>query len=75
MKTRCKFVCVSKEIRGGGENQQHRFEFTPVSGGSDENKNFWKWTPSGKLEFSCLNPNIDFEVGKEYYLDLAPAQA
>jgi hypothetical protein len=73
MGTRCKFVCVSKEIRGAGENQQHCFEFTPVTGGSDEDKSFWKWTPSGKLEFSCLNPNVDFEVGKAYFLDLSLA--
>lgn len=72
MSTRCKFVCISKTIRGAGEQEQKSFEFTPVTGGSDENKSFWKWTPSGKLEFSCLNPDVEFEVGKEYYLDLTP---
>lgn len=67
---RAKFVCMSKTVRGSGENLQHSFEFAPVTGGSDENKSFWKWTPSGKLEMQCLNPSVDFEVGKEYYLDL-----
>lgn len=73
--TRAKFLCVSKTIQGAGENQQNSFTFTPVTGGSDENKSYWKWTPSGKLEFNCLNPAVDFEPGKEYYLDISPVVA
>jgi hypothetical protein len=72
--TRCKFQCVSKTITGAGENQTNQFVFTPVTGGSDENKSFWKWTPSGKLEFNCLNKEVDFEIGKSYYLDISPAE-
>lgn len=68
--TRCKFKCISKTISGDGENRSNRFEFTPVTDGTPEDKQFWKWTPSGRLEFSCLNPNVDFEIGKTYYLDL-----
>lgn len=74
MITRCKFACVSKTISGAGENQTNTFVFTPVTGGNDENKSFWKWTPSGKLEFNCLNPNVDFEIGKDYYLDITLAE-
>lgn len=75
MTTRCKFVCVSKTIRGAGENKNNEFEFAPVTNGSDENKTFWKWTPSGSLKFSCLNPAVDFETGKNYYLDISPAES
>lgn len=69
--TRCKFTCVSVTIRGLGENSQKEFEFAPVTSGSDENKSFWKWTPSGSLKFSCLNPSVNFEIGREYYLELS----
>lgn len=72
MSTRCKFTCSSKTITGAGEHKQHRFEFVPVTG--QDNKEFWKYTPSGKLEFNCLNPNVDFETGKDYFIDIALAE-
>jgi hypothetical protein len=73
MSARCKFTCVSKTISGVGENQTNTFVFTPVLSGAGENREFWKWTPSGKLEFACLNPAVNFEIGKDYYLDLSLA--
>lgn len=73
MNARCKFVCVSKTIRGAGESQNNSFEFGPVTGGSEENKSFWKYTPNGRLEFSCTNPDVDFIPGQEYFLDISPA--
>jgi hypothetical protein len=74
MTTRCKFTCQSKTLRGSGENAQVEYEFTPVTGGTPEDKSFWKWTPSGKLNFACLNPNVNFEPGKTYYLDISEAE-
>lgn len=74
MATRCKFTCVSKTIRGSGDGQTTEYEFSPVTNGTDEDKSFWKWTPSGSLKFSCLNPAVNFETGKTYYLDLTPAE-
>ena len=74
MNVRAKFVCVSKTIRGSGENQHNDFEFTPVTGGPGENNSFWKWTPSGKLEMRCTNPDVDFVPGKAYYIDITPAE-
>lgn len=71
--TRCKFTCTSKTIQGAGENQSVSFAFSPVTTGSEENKEFWKWTPGGKLEFNCLNKNVDFEIGQDYYLDISLA--
>jgi hypothetical protein len=70
--TRCKFTCTSKTITGSGENQTNSFVFSAVtSNGTDENKKFWKYTPSGQLKFDCLNKEVDFEIGKDYYLDIS----
>ncbi len=70
MNVRCKFVCIEKIERADTAG----FKFSPVSSGSEENKQFWKWTPSGSFEFQCLNPDVKFEVGKSYYFDISPAE-
>ena len=41
--------------------------------GTCENSKFFKWTPSGILEFNTVNKNVKFEAGKEYYLDITLA--
>ena len=43
----------------------------PVTGECEENKTFFKWTPSGKIEMSILNPEAaeQFEIGKNYYVE------
>lgn len=48
----------------------------PVCTGSEENKQFWKYTPSGSIELSINNTEASkqFEVGKEYYIDFTPAE-
>lgn len=50
--------------------------FYPVTSGSDENKAFWQYTPSGKIELGTVNPDAwsKFELGKEYFLDFTPAE-
>jgi hypothetical protein len=50
-------------------------EFSPVIEGSPENKEFFKYTPSGKLTMATINilAATQFETGKEYYLYLSPA--
>ncbi len=50
--------------------------FSPVSGGSEENKKFWAASPSGSLELGCVNAAAvaQFELDKEYYLDFTPAE-
>ncbi len=71
MKTRCKFQCVSVTTRSDSKD----LEFTAVSSGNtEEDKAFHKWTPSGTLKFNCLNPQVEFQPGKAYYLDIAPAE-
>jgi hypothetical protein len=70
---RAKFVVdrISKTRYG-----THEIAMSPVTGGSEENKTFWQYTPSGSISFSCINTAAveQFEVGKEYYVDFNPAQ-
>ncbi|MBR9900420.1 MAG: hypothetical protein GYB19_10220 [Rhodospirillales bacterium] len=69
MSVRCKFKCDTKI------ETEHGYEvgFCPVTSGSAENESFFKWTPYGELKFGTLNKEASdqFEVGKEYYLDLS----
>lgn len=85
MVVRCKFRFVRMETqkqmqsdgRGGWEEAlTHTLHFAPVTGeGAPENKEFWKWTPSGEFRFSTINHEAakQFEFGKEYYVDFTPA--
>ena len=51
-------------------------EFSPVTNGSEENKSFWKWTPTGVIKFNTLNMNAaaEFTAGKPYYFDINVAE-
>lgn len=46
-----------------------------VTGGSEENEQFFRWTPAGELDLQVVRPEIvdQFQVGQEFYLDLTPA--
>lgn len=78
MSVRCKFICQKKteSNHGGGANNGWFVEMTPVTGDSPEDKEFYKWTPSGQVNLGLLNPAAAerFEVGKAYYLDITPAE-
>jgi hypothetical protein len=69
---RAKFVVdsIAKTRQGG-----HHITMSPVCSDTPENKTFWKWTPSGRIEFQCINEAAvnQFEVGKEYYVDFTEA--
>lgn len=66
---RCKLKCES--VKDG------RVIMAAVCDGSEENKSFFKYTPSGKLDFSTVNDAalVQFEAGREYYIDISPAPA
>lgn len=69
---RCKFSCFqNSEVRLG----EHTIRLHPVYQGEGENKLFWKYTPAGMLEFQSTNDEASkqFEVGKEYYIDIIEA--
>ena len=50
-------------------------KLTAVADGSEENKRFFKWTPSGQISLGVLNPEAwkQLELGKSYYVDFSPA--
>lgn len=70
---RAKFVVdkISKTRFGS-----HEVILAPVSSGSEENKQFFKWTPGGQISLNVVSDEAvgQFEVGKEYYVDFTPAQ-
>ena len=69
---RAKFKCVDKS---GSENDT-QIKLEAVTSGSEENKTFFKYTPSGQISMGTINKEAaaQFEVGKEYYIDFSPAQ-
>jgi hypothetical protein len=75
---RAKFYCGEKAEVGylpEPANKTTKVILYPVLGESEENKAYWKYTPSGKLEMQMINKEAAdvFEVGKEYYIDFTPA--
>lgn len=70
---RCKVTCTKNEPYSNGFS----LAFSAVCSGSEENKEFFKYTPSGNIEFGLVNESTaaKYEVGKEYYVDFSPALA
>ncbi len=56
-------------------NENLEVKMTPVIGGSEENKSFSKYTPSGEVRLHITNPDVlgFFEAGKEYYVEFKQA--
>ena len=74
MTVRCKMKCKVKKVNetdGGGT-----VAFEPVTTGSKENDEFFKYTPLGGLEVGPINQTAfdAFEEGKEYYVDITPSE-
>lgn len=57
-------------------NNNHDVTLSPVTSGSEENKSFSVWTPTGKIEMHITNPECIgfFEPGKEYYVEFKKAE-
>jgi hypothetical protein len=57
-------------------NNNHDVAMSPVTSGSEENKSFSKWTPSGKIEMHITNPECIgfFQAGEEYYVEFRKAE-
>jgi hypothetical protein len=78
MSVKAKFICNTVS--------QHKFNrqdlgsatviLTPVTSGSEENKEFWQYTPSGKVEMTIKNEAAlkYFAAGEEYYLTFEKAE-
>lgn len=69
---RAKMKCTKKEAVGEVVNMV----FAPVYDGSMENKEFFKYTPSGSINLNVVNPDAAamIEQGKEYYVDFTAAE-
>lgn len=78
MSVKAKFICngVSKFKFNKNDIGYTKVTFHPVTTGSDENKEFWQYTPSGNLEMTIKNEAAEkyFEVGEEYYLTFEKAE-
>lgn len=50
-------------------------KLAPVIGGSPENEQFFKWTPSGEINLGTLNEEASkqFAVDQVFYVDFTPA--
>jgi hypothetical protein len=70
---RAKFRVISLTKYESGSDE---IKLAPVSSGSEENKMFWKYSPSGSITLSCINSEAtkQFEIGKEYYVDFNVAE-
>lgn len=68
MSVRAKFRCASVE--------HGSVKLEAVTSGSEENKTWAKYTPSGQLSMQIDNPAAleQFSVGGEYYLDITKAE-
>lgn len=72
MTVRAKFQVQSiTEQQGGLKTVQ----LHPVTSGSPENAEFFKWTPSGSIQLGVLNPAAaeQFKPGDVFYVDFTPA--
>lgn len=71
-KVRAKFKCDQVTQYDGGAGE---VKLSAVTSGSEENKQFWKYTPAGDLKMHIDNPAAleTFEPGQEYYLDIQKA--
>lgn len=68
---RAKFKVSGKTAGDEGGN----VNLEAVTDGSEENKKFFRWTPSGRISLGTVNQAAfdAFEDGKEYYVDFSPA--
>lgn len=74
---RAKFYCtnVEKSDDNWHSDPYEKLYFQPVVGeGSEENKSFSKYTPSGYLEMVVTNEQLHGKInqGDEFYLDFIP---
>ena len=63
---------LTKYGNGGGG----KVVLMPVVGNTEENKEFWKYTPSGKIEMQIDNPEAykQFEEMGEFYVTFEKAE-
>lgn len=76
MPVRAKFFVRSKEEYAEPKNCG-TVKMVPVMNGSEENKQFYKWTPSGEIVLMTVNEMAfaGFKLGASYYVDFTEAES
>ena len=74
MRVRTKMRCDAIELNADGSGGS--VSLSPVIGGSPENDEFFRFTPSGRLVLSTINAVAfrQFELGKEFYVDISAVE-
>ncbi|WP_404652205.1 hypothetical protein [Raoultella terrigena] len=74
MTVRAKFRCHF--IQESNDGASRTVNLSAVTCVSTENESWSKYTPGGQLSMHISNPNAfsQFEQGKEYYIDIQPAE-
>ncbi|WP_407732624.1 hypothetical protein ACJJVG_09960 [Pseudocitrobacter faecalis] len=74
MTVRAKFICQS--IQKAEDDSYRTIQMSPVIADTEENKSWSNYTPGGLLQMHISNPAAfeQFEQGKEYFIDIQPAQ-
>ena len=73
---RAKFVVNEIAKNKYGAEEQTSIRMSAVYGDENpENKIFFRYTPSAKIELNTVNPEAakEFELGKSYYVDFTKA--
>ena len=72
MTVRAKFNCTSVTNTKDGAT----VKMSPVINGSEENKEFYRYTPGGEISLSTINATAaqQFVPGKDYYVDFTAAE-
>lgn len=75
MSVRAKFRVHSVTKNVSNEETAFNVMLYPVTADTEENKQYWKWTPNGQIQLTTINAKAaeQFEVGKEYYVDFTKA--
>lgn len=57
-------------------NSNHQVSMSPVTSGSEENKSFSMYSPSGEIKLHITNPDClgFFEPASEYYVEFRKAE-
>lgn len=64
-----------KLVPTGEKSWPRTYRFSAVyDDGQPENQRYAKYTPSGELRIQVDNPAVEFECGKDYYLDFTPVE-
>jgi hypothetical protein len=74
MSVRAKFRVTNADPRD--EENGGTVYLEPVVDGSDENREFFKYTPAGKIELYTVNVAAldQFAVGDQFYVDFTKAE-